>query len=311
MKRISALLELFVLVIVFIGCTSDQKTDRYSLVSRQNIKNTVFDSLAPLSVGNGRFVYTMDMTGLQTFPQFYSHGISLITMPYWSKGNQSPYGVGLIGLLIFKENGKEISISDISDPVQQLNLWTGEIDSKFRADGVPVHLKTVCHPDYDMISVRIVSDLLEKNRFKIKIGFPHDGSFTNGYDSDISVKHKARFIVDTLNLFIFHRKLNDYKYDVLIWPNAAKMEEITPNLYYLQPDPQDSVYSFSCQFMNDRADGRVQNFGETETASRKSWMKFWNSIDITEINKKATPHSKAIEENIIFSRYKLRIKSGR
>jgi hypothetical protein len=42
--------------------------DRYDLVSRHNVVVTECDTLASLSVGNGEFAFTADITGLQTFP---------------------------------------------------------------------------------------------------------------------------------------------------------------------------------------------------------------------------------------------------
>jgi hypothetical protein len=69
--------------ISFSSCTQNSKINRFALVTRHNIVNTVIDSLNSLSVGNGEFAFTVDITGLQTFPEFYSKGISLGTMSEW------------------------------------------------------------------------------------------------------------------------------------------------------------------------------------------------------------------------------------
>ena len=45
--------------------------DRKELVTRHNPGLSAFDRHSPLSVGNGEFVFTADITGLQSFPQFY------------------------------------------------------------------------------------------------------------------------------------------------------------------------------------------------------------------------------------------------
>jgi protein-glucosylgalactosylhydroxylysine glucosidase len=65
------------------SCNEKSPIDRFSLVSRHNIENRVIDSLNSLSVGNGDFAFTVDITGLQTFPEFYSKGIPLGTMSNW------------------------------------------------------------------------------------------------------------------------------------------------------------------------------------------------------------------------------------
>ena len=57
--------------------------DRQSLVRRHNPMIQRADPLSPLSVGNGSFCFTADITGLQTFPQFYSQGIPLCIQSDW------------------------------------------------------------------------------------------------------------------------------------------------------------------------------------------------------------------------------------
>jgi hypothetical protein len=47
------------------------------------IRLTGIDSLNSLSVGNGQFTFTVDATGLQTFPESYANGIPLGTMSDW------------------------------------------------------------------------------------------------------------------------------------------------------------------------------------------------------------------------------------
>lgn len=61
-----------------------QKIDRKSVVERHQVYNQELDTLASLSVGNGHFTFTVDATGLQTFPAFYAKGIPLGTQSSWS-----------------------------------------------------------------------------------------------------------------------------------------------------------------------------------------------------------------------------------
>ena len=59
------------------------KIDRYALVSRHNPVLRKFEPLSPLSVGNGEFAFTCDVTGLQTFPEIYNDAMPLCTMSQW------------------------------------------------------------------------------------------------------------------------------------------------------------------------------------------------------------------------------------
>lgn len=59
--------------------------DRHAVVTRHNPRLQAIDTMAPLSVGNGRFCFTADVTGLQTFPEHYAkNGTPLETQARWS-----------------------------------------------------------------------------------------------------------------------------------------------------------------------------------------------------------------------------------
>ena len=57
--------------------------DRQALVTRHNVVLTSADVHSPLSVGNGEFAFTADVTGLQTFEGDYHNDIPLSTMAQW------------------------------------------------------------------------------------------------------------------------------------------------------------------------------------------------------------------------------------
>ncbi len=70
----------FIALFALTACQSGDKfIDREALVKRNSPHITAFDSLASLSVGNGEFAYTVDITGLQSFPEKYKHGVPLGT----------------------------------------------------------------------------------------------------------------------------------------------------------------------------------------------------------------------------------------
>ncbi|WP_225444201.1 hypothetical protein [Echinicola arenosa] len=62
---------------------STSQIDRFALVNRHNVILENADTLASLSVGNGEFAYTVDVSGLQTFPEYYEKGVSLGTQSQW------------------------------------------------------------------------------------------------------------------------------------------------------------------------------------------------------------------------------------
>jgi len=126
--------------------------------------------MSPLSVGNGHFCYTADITGMQTFPGCYREGIPLNTMSEWewhsfsntedykladtfievdSHGRKVKYPIntkhpgsdylrsnphqitlGLIGLQIKDENGDLATLEKVHSIDQTLNLWQGILFTK-------------------------------------------------------------------------------------------------------------------------------------------------------------------------------------
>ncbi len=88
----SRLIHSFLLIslnTVLWSCTSQkepetiEKINRFAVVSRHNVHLDQSDTLGSLSVGNGNFAYTVDITGMQTFPIEYENGIPLGTMSNW------------------------------------------------------------------------------------------------------------------------------------------------------------------------------------------------------------------------------------
>jgi hypothetical protein len=57
--------------------------DRHALVTRHDVVLTNFDAANPLSVGNGQFCFTVDATGLQTFPGAFEKTTPLGTLSDW------------------------------------------------------------------------------------------------------------------------------------------------------------------------------------------------------------------------------------
>jgi len=80
--------KLKICLVIFFACFSflvkAQLINRKALVQRHTVKVTKFDPLSSLSVGNGKFAFTVDATGLQTFPQRYEKGVPLGTQSEWA-----------------------------------------------------------------------------------------------------------------------------------------------------------------------------------------------------------------------------------
>jgi hypothetical protein len=81
------IMRLLITVITILTGTSlfaqQTRINREAVVRRHTIHLTKADTLASLSVGNGSFAFTVDVTGLQSFPSYYVKGVPLGTQSEW------------------------------------------------------------------------------------------------------------------------------------------------------------------------------------------------------------------------------------
>jgi len=189
---------------------SSPPIDRRALVTRHNVIRTAFDPDRPLQVGNGRFAFGMDITGLQSFVPFNTmsdwgwnslplppgtriedyreqewdtHGRPV---PYpmpdpqhpaissWLAGNPHRINLGRIGLVLLTKEGTAATEADVKNPRQELDLWNGIVTSHFELDGQPVTVLTACHPQQDAVAARIESPLLNSGRLFVFLDVPGD-----------------------------------------------------------------------------------------------------------------------------------------
>jgi hypothetical protein len=103
--------------------------DRQSLVRRHDPVNTRIDPLSPLSLGNGHFAFTADVTGLQTLPQVYEKEMPLCTMSEWG-WHTTPKPSGLAGatlrLTAYDTYGREVGYQTSSEGQTELFNWLRE-----------------------------------------------------------------------------------------------------------------------------------------------------------------------------------------
>ena len=244
--------------------------DRHALVTRHNVELRQFDASNPLSVGNGEFAFTVDATGLQTFPEAFEKTTPLGTLADWGwhtfpnpngwdvdkfefkkfpdlNGRQVPYcdvpenkrtpeinwlranphrlHLGQIGFVLRHADGTLAKTNDLTDIVQRLDLWNGEIRSHFIFDGEPVDVATVCDPKLDAIAVRVVSPLVQQKRLAIQIRFPYGTGDTTTADWSKPAAHETVFEQGIVTSR-FIRKLDNDSYGVQArWTGTATKKE--------------------------------------------------------------------------------------
>src|SRR5688572_2667092 len=106
-----------------------ESIDREALVRRHNPVLRQLDPLSPLSLGNGEFAFTADITGLQTLPQSYENAMPLCTMSQWgwhSTSAPSDLNAKTLRLTQYDTYGRLVGYQTSSEGQADLYNWLRE-----------------------------------------------------------------------------------------------------------------------------------------------------------------------------------------
>ena len=108
---------------------SDRAIDRKALVDSHAPVLRKLDPLSPLTVGNGEFAFTADVTGLQTFPDEFEKTMPLCTMSQWGWHTRPlPAGLDLKALRLtqYDTHGRSVGYHTSSEGQTELFNWLRE-----------------------------------------------------------------------------------------------------------------------------------------------------------------------------------------
>jgi len=352
------------LVINTLTCFA-QKIDRKAVVSRHDVIIDKVDTLGSLTVGNGRFAFTVDATGMQSFPQYYANGIPLGTQSEWGwhsfpnkkkyrysevlagydfnhTGNKALYAVqsnsgrgkeagdyfrenphrlqlGNIGLEIRMKNFASAGPSDIKNIHQELNLWTGEITSKFTVEGTPVSVTTCASATGDIVSFKIVSDLIKERRLWVNLRFPAPTNqfadmgvnYKNTESNQTHVEKPETAGSPTSPGTVFTRKIDNTTYYVATrWSSNYITNLFTDNFYNLMPSPASNTYTLSVAFSKVKPATLTPTFAEVEKSSMRAWRKYWLSGAAIDLAGSTDSRANELERRIVLSQYLMRAQEA-
>ncbi|MFL6253810.1 MAG: glycoside hydrolase family 65 [Pyrinomonadaceae bacterium] len=117
--------------------------DRVALVRRHNPVLRKLDPLSPLSVGNGEFAFTADVTGLQTFPEEYESQMPLCTLAQWG-WHTTPPRAGLdpkaLRLVPYDTHGREVLYHTSGEGQKELYDWLRENPHRLHLGRIGLHM---------------------------------------------------------------------------------------------------------------------------------------------------------------------------
>lgn len=338
-----------VAALTFTACSVEKQEpiDRYKLVTRNNPSVTAVDSLASLSVGNGEFAFTTDITGLQTFPEVYKNGVPLGTQSQWgwhSFANPDGYkpedawkeydfgrGHKEIYSCQFKEKGRQRDASNwLRANPHRLHL--GIVGLELEEGVTPSQLQNIRH-NLDMwkgevsssfslagisyhvqtvchpVNDMIASRVSSQSHPDIKFHFPYPtgGHCDDACDWNANDKHTTTLVRQDKQSAVLKRELDTTTYYVTIRWEGEASLTEKSKNYFVLT-PADTVLAFTCQFTPEESKTPAITFAEVEKASSEYWNNFWNKGGVVDFSLCTDPRAKELERRVVLSQYLLAIQ---
>lgn len=339
MTKLSSLL--LTLAVLAVSC-GEAKIDRLSLVERNNPHLTAIDTLSSLSVGNGRFAFTVDVTGLQTFQTLYSKGVPLGTQSQWGwhsfdnpdslrfeetlkaydfgRGREELYacqlkeGRGKAASNWYRVNPHRLHLgvigfqglemSELSEIDQTLDMWNGVIRSSFAVRGEEVDVLTSCDPSCDKVAVSIGT----KSRLPVSFRFPYP---TGGHSDDACDWTRDDFHDTEVDrqedgVTVLRHTLGSTVYYIRICYENAALSRAGRNAFVLTPDADD--WSFTAEFSEDRPTAERSTAASSRAASSRYWQSYWKEGAVVDFSACTDSRAAELERRVVLSQYLLAIQ---
>ena len=347
MKKLISLVSLFCLSVFLPLSVMGEPIDREAVVKRHRVCTTGTLLKSPAQVGNGKFAFGMDITGLQTFVPFNTlsdwswhsfplpegmraedyrpvvvetHGKKIAyelrnpdqpELSEWLTKNPHRYNLGRIGFRLLREDGTEAREIDLGNARQEIDLWTGVVYSRFELNRKEVKVRTVCHPDKDMIGVSIESELLNDGNMSIYLDFPYpDGRYFKHYIGryDTISGHTSTFEKLAPNSVRIARTMDDtHYYATLDWTGPATFSRESEKAHTFLLQPQHTyTFSFTCCVSPEPVADVTEPVASIERKSAVSWEKYWRSGAAVDLSGSKDPRWLELERRIVLSQYLMR-----
>ena len=223
--------------------------NREALVRRHCPVLTEIDAESPLSVGNGEFAFTADITGFQTLYDEYEM-FPLCTMSQWGwhtssavasytfedlemtrycidgkefsyaslpqPGNEHVYNWLRhnphrlnLARISLLWDGNAISANDITEITQKLDLYNGILSGSFSLHNEKIKVQTICAKNYDILAFSIDASPSCFEKLSICISFPYGSHLKNASDWESPGLHKSNITQNADGDYLINRILDN------------------------------------------------------------------------------------------------------
>jgi hypothetical protein len=253
----------------------------------------------------------------------------------WLRADPHRLHLGQIGFVLTKSDGTPARTNDLTEIEQTLDLWNGSLRSRFKFEGQPVEVETICDPDRDLIAVHVSSPLVKSGGLKIKIRFPYGTGSTITADWAHPDAHETLLTQPSPIRAEFARKLDDNVYFVSAqWSSRATLAKVGKHEFVLAASPSRAkaahrigpleaapmrdrppaaiqrmessgvdTIEFVCEFRAVSPAKDLPGFSAVRAAVCKHWNDFWKAGGAIDLSGSTDPRWFELERRIVLSQY--------
>ncbi|MDQ1294833.1 MAG: hypothetical protein QG608_2718 [Actinomycetota bacterium] len=224
-----------------------------------------------------------------------------------------------IGLVHLDRHGhpdgcRPVNAAEVTRTRQELDLWTGIVESRNMITGTPVRVRTACHPDRDAFAVRIEQNAPDsENGFAVRLAFPY-GSRSWNNAADWTSPHRHRTLLAPCPDGVEIRRLFDHDADPLyhlrLWFGpSVRLERLGTHQLLLRTSS--AVLDLVVELFPPSGEGQPDEPAAPApltvdgvlNASAASWESFWTSGAACDLSDSTDHRAPEVERRAVLSQY--------
>ena len=218
--------------------------------------------------------------------------------------NPHRLNLGLVGLEIKGDDGKNIKPSDIVNLNQTLELWDGKIETKFDVDGKAFEVTTACMQSADCMFARVKSDMLREGKaaVSLRLPYPTGNHADDAADWESEDRHISSIISETKNSATIRHELDSTTYYITVmWDGECSLNRVGLHEYRLSTD--DNVMAFGVEYSPNVLPAKSFSYDQALKACLKENANWWKKGAIVDFSECTDPRAGELERRVVQSQY--------
>jgi hypothetical protein len=232
--------------------------------------------------------------GMATYPDDHDLTGGPSDAGAWLRAN--PHRLSLAQIGFVRPNGtaavENLAMTDISSVEQTLDLWAGQLASAFELRGRHVRVETVCHPDQDILAVRVRSGLLASQEI---------ADWRVAEDWRSPSKHST-ILNASAHRHDFERRLDADGYFAALAASPHKhVARLSEHEFVITSATNE--LSFVVAFSARSDIGEMPAFDQVRSAASAHWERFWSTGGAVDLGGSTDPRANELERRIVLSQF--------